>query len=59
MKKRAKAADIIFMPYNYLIDPDMRSRLKIEMRNKIILIDEAHNIAKSAESAYSHKITTN
>jgi hypothetical protein len=37
------------MPYNYLIDPEIRSRLNMNFENSIILIDEAHNIARTAE----------
>lgn len=45
------------MPYNYLIDPEIRSKLKVNIENSIILIDEAHNIVRTAEQVYSHKIT--
>jgi hypothetical protein len=37
------------MPYNYLIDPEIRSKLKVNIENSIILIDEAHNIVRTAE----------
>ena len=38
-----KDSDIVFMPYNYLVDSKIRPpSLKIE--NSIIIIDEAHNI---------------
>jgi hypothetical protein len=47
------------MPYNYLIDPEIRSRLKVNLKNSIILIDEAHNIARTAEEVYSNKISEN
>jgi hypothetical protein len=47
------------MPYNYLIDPEIRPRLKVNFENSIILIDEAHNITKKAEEVYSYKITEN
>jgi Rad3-related DNA helicase len=54
MKKRAQVADIVLMPYNYIIDPEICSRLKLKIKGNIILIDEAHNIAKSAEGVFSH-----
>ena len=37
-------ADIVFCPYNYLIDPMIRARFKIDLRGHVVLLDEAHNI---------------
>jgi regulator of telomere elongation helicase 1 len=39
-----KTADIIFMPYNYLIDSNTRSSLNIDLEDSVILFDEAHNL---------------
>ncbi len=47
----------MFMPYNYLMDPEIRNKYNIQIEDSIILIDEAHNIAKSAEEVFSYKIT--
>ncbi|XP_055389543.1 regulator of telomere elongation helicase 1 homolog [Condylostylus longicornis] len=46
-------ADIIFMPYNYLIDPNARRANNIQLRNTIIIFDEAHNVEKMCEEAAS------
>ncbi|XP_026727702.1 Fanconi anemia group J protein homolog isoform X2 [Trichoplusia ni] len=40
----AKTAHIVFCPYNYLIDPSIRSSLSISLEKNIVIIDEAHNI---------------
>jgi Fanconi anemia group J protein len=37
-------ADIVFCPYNYLIDPMIRQRFKIDITGHVIILDEAHNI---------------
>lgn len=42
---RVKEADIIFMPYNYLLDSSMRKNFNIDLGRSIIIIDEAHNVA--------------
>lgn len=44
MKDRAAGADVIFMPYNYLIDEKIRENFQIKFDNSIIIFDEAHNI---------------
>lgn len=37
-------ADIIFCPYNYIIDPNIRESLQLDMKDQVIILDEAHNI---------------
>jgi Fanconi anemia group J protein len=37
-------ADIVFMPYNYLIDPLIRESCDIKLEKNIVILDEAHNI---------------
>uniref|UniRef100_A0A1B6D3M4 Helicase ATP-binding domain-containing protein n=1 Tax=Clastoptera arizonana TaxID=38151 RepID=A0A1B6D3M4_9HEMI len=46
-------ADIILCPYNYLIDPTVRSSFHINLNGSIILLDEAHNIEDVCRSAAS------
>ena len=52
-KERAKIADLILMPYNYLIDPRIREIFEINYKNAIVIIDEAHNINSICESVSS------
>ena len=40
----ASRADIIFMPYNYLIDPKLRDAANVPWKGAVLLFDEAHNI---------------
>ncbi|KAJ8679104.1 hypothetical protein QAD02_014891, partial [Eretmocerus hayati] len=37
-------ADIIFCPYNYLIDPVVRDSMQLTVDGDVVIIDEAHNI---------------
>ncbi|OAD57952.1 Fanconi anemia group J protein [Eufriesea mexicana] len=37
-------ADIIFCPYNYIIDPDIRACMQLDLKDQVIILDEAHNI---------------
>ncbi|KAF0990400.1 hypothetical protein HZS_4326, partial [Henneguya salminicola] len=45
----AENAEILLMPYNYLIDPRNRTSNNMELENAIIIIDEAHNIGQACE----------
>jgi Rad3-related DNA helicase len=49
---------MVLMPYNYLIDEEIRERTKISYRNSIIIIDEAHNIASCSEESASFDVNT-
>ncbi|XP_054012113.1 Fanconi anemia group J protein homolog [Hylaeus anthracinus] len=37
-------ADIIFCPYNYIVDPDIRETMQLDLKGQVIIVDEAHNI---------------
>lgn len=56
MKDRVAGADLVFMPYNYLIDPRIRTNYEINLKNSIIIFDEAHNIAQTFEDSQSFTI---
>ncbi|KAL7162429.1 hypothetical protein ACSBR2_042840 [Camellia fascicularis] len=48
-----KVADIVFAPYNYLIDPGNRKSLSIKWNNSILIFDEAHNLESLCADAAS------
>ena len=58
MKDRAQGADVIFMPYNYLVDEKIRENFEIDFQNSIIIFDEAHNITSTCEETASFQIET-
>ncbi|KAJ3053911.1 Regulator of telomere elongation helicase 1 [Rhizophlyctis rosea] len=51
-------ADIIFLPYNYLIDPYTRKAQGIDVKNAILIFDEGHNLESSCGEATSFEIST-
>lgn len=57
-KDIAKRADIIFMPYNYLIDPKIRAHNEINLNESIVILDEAHNVDAFCEESASTVITS-
>ncbi|KAI8020505.1 hypothetical protein LOK49_LG04G02653 [Camellia lanceoleosa] len=48
-----KVADIVFAPYNYLIDRGNRKSLSIRWNNSILIFDEAHNLESLCADAAS------
>eukprot|EP00917_Polyrhabdina_sp_WS-2016_P008208 GHVP01018392.1.p1 GENE.GHVP01018392.1~~GHVP01018392.1.p1 ORF type:complete len:1161 (-),score=199.38 GHVP01018392.1:636-4118(-) len=49
---------IIFCPYSYILDPQIRSALSLDLSGAVVIIDEAHNIEKEAEEAVSFECST-
>ncbi|XP_063613872.1 Fanconi anemia group J protein homolog, partial [Penaeus indicus] len=50
-------AEIVFCPYNYLVDPLIREAMSINLTEQVIILDEAHNIEDSAREAASCTLT--
>lgn len=50
-------SDIVFCPYNYLVEPQIRKSMDIQLKGQILILDEAHNIEDSARSAAGWKVT--
>lgn len=47
------SSEIVFVPYNYLLDTSIRKTLKLNWDKCIIIFDEAHNLERVAADAAS------
>ncbi|RDX67065.1 Regulator of telomere elongation helicase 1-like protein [Mucuna pruriens] len=52
-KELHKVVDIVFAPYNYLIDRGYRNSLQLSWSNSILIFDEAHNLESICADAAS------
>uniref|UniRef100_A0A8C5NS18 DNA 5'-3' helicase n=1 Tax=Junco hyemalis TaxID=40217 RepID=A0A8C5NS18_JUNHY len=50
-------ADIVFCPYNYLLDPQIRDTMDINLKDQVVILDEAHNIEDCARESVSYGVT--
>lgn len=57
-KELVETAEIVFLPYNYLIDNKTQlTAAKLDLSNAIIIFDEAHNVESSCSDASSTEIS--
>ena len=47
------------MPYNYLLSTRIRKNIQMSLRNKVIIVDEAHNIGEAAEESIELELRLN
>ena len=50
-------AQILCVPYNMIINKSMRDSQDIDLKNSILVFDEAHNLVDNVIQNYNHKIT--
>ena len=51
----AKHAEIVFTPYNYLLDPTIREAMGIDLTDSVVVLDEAHNVEDTLRDSGSGK----
>ena len=57
-KNNISNSDIIFMPYEFLFDKNMKKMLDIDIDDNIIIIDESHNLPKLCQEVNTLSINT-
>lgn len=49
--------DLVFAPYNYLLDPVVCKSMAIDLEGSVVIIDEAHNVEDVSRGAASREMT--
>ena len=49
--------ELVFCPYNYIIHPQIRSSCAINLKNAVVIFDEAHNIEDVCRDAASLELS--
>ena len=50
--------DLLLIPYNYILSKEIREKgIKLDIKDKIIVFDEAHNVESNAESCLNKKLS--
>ena len=57
MKHNLNKVDVLLVPYNYVLSPYIRKLVKLDVKNSIIVFDEAHNIENIAKQACSLELS--
>lgn len=50
-----KHAELVFAPYNYILDPAIRDAMGIDLSGAVVILDEAHNVEDTLRSSGSGK----
>ena len=58
-KANINNVDILLTPYNYILVNDIRQNVGLDIREKILIFDEAHNIESVAEDALTMSLKIN
>ncbi|VAH23357.1 unnamed protein product [Triticum turgidum subsp. durum] len=53
-----RSADLVVLPYQSLLLKSARESLGLNLKNSVVIIDEAHNLADSLTSMYNSKVTS-
>ena len=55
-REAAETADLVLVPYSYLLQPSFRSTLRLNWSQSVVVFDEAHNLESFASEAASFKV---
>ncbi|KAK6760178.1 hypothetical protein RB195_021609 [Necator americanus] len=52
-RQMQETAELVLLPYNYIIDPQLRKIHRVDLSGSIVIFDEAHNLESVCEDVVS------
>jgi chromosome transmission fidelity protein 1 len=56
-RRAVPEADIVLAPYSCVLQPEARESLGIQLKDAVVIFDEAHNLLDAIHSAHSAAVT--
>jgi chromosome transmission fidelity protein 1 len=53
VRRAARHADVVCLPYNMLFQAEARRSLGVRLRGRVVVVDEAHNLADAIHAMSS------
>ncbi|VDL72183.1 unnamed protein product [Nippostrongylus brasiliensis] len=57
-RQMQETAELVLLPYNYIIDPVLRKIHRVDLNGSIVIFDEAHNMENICEDVMSVEISS-
>lgn len=58
-RRAVPLVDVILAPYSTILMPDARDSMGIQLRDAVLVFDEAHNLLDAINGAHSTAVTGN
>lgn len=59
MRDRLKDADLCILPYNYVLDAELREQINLDLTDAVLIFDEGHNIESHCEELFQFDLSVN
>jgi regulator of telomere elongation helicase 1 len=59
MRDRLKDADLQILPYNYVLDTELREQINLDLTDAVVIFDEGHNIESNCEELFQFELGIN
>ena len=55
-RKAIQSAQMVCMPYNILLHPELRNSMGLKLKNRIVIFDESHNLVEAINHTHSAEL---
>ena len=56
MRDRLKDSDLAILPYNYVLDTELREQINLDLQDAVLIFDEGHNIESNCEELFQFEL---